>query len=348
MLVVTAHNHVAEHVDEAAIYIVRESWILRPFDNAINHIVIEWDELERPVAWHGQPENRAFSSCEKCGRELDRLAQGAWVARYPGRAVVGYHPTKFASYVTDLDNVIEKLCSTDETKRQECFNQDLGLTYTPRGGQLTAEVLDDCRRDYGHGPIPNDEPYMGADIGGVLHAVIRSGQNRETGEYAQRFAGEVESFEELGRLMRKFKVKRAVLDAAPETRKAREFQASFPPGVVWLAYYLDDSKRDTSLTWREDEGVVDMDRTWSLDEMYARFYEGFNTLPANARDIPDYYDQLAAPVRVLEDGRRGKVARYVESGADHLAHAENYCRAAMFAPASKAVGRSRSVKIENL
>lgn len=314
----------------------------------IDYIVIERDDLERPVAWHGQSTGQAYPACEKCGQKLDRMAQGAWVARYPGRVVAGFHPTKFASYVASLNNIIEKLRSTDETKRQECTNQDLGETYTPRGGQMTAEVLDDCRRDYGHGPAPNDEPYLGADVGSVLHVVIRSGQNQETGEYTQRFAGEMESFEELGRLMKKFKVKRAVVDALPETKKAREFQASFPPGVVWLAYYQDAiTKRSESLAWNEDEGVVNMDRTWSLDEMYARFYEGFNILPANARDIPDYYDHLTAPVRVLEEKKMGhKVARYVEARADHLAHAENYCRAAMFAPATKAVGTSRAVKID--
>lgn len=313
----------------------------------IKHIVTDWDSLERPVAWHGQSEGTAWPACEKCGKQLNRLARGEWIPRFPGRAVVGYHPTKLISPIVDLLQIVNNLNTTNETKRREAYNQDLGETYTPRGGQMTAEVLDECRRDYGHGPIARDEPYLGADVGSVLHVVIRSGQDRTTGEYTQRFAGEVESFEELGRLMRKFKVRRAVLDAAPETKKAREFQASFPPGVVWLAYYLDDSKRESSLTWKEDEGVVDMDRTWSLDEMYARFYEGFNTLPANARDIPDYYDHLTAPVRVLEEKKMGhKVARYVESRPDHLAHAENYCRAAMFAPATKAVGKSRSVKIE--
>lgn len=302
---------------------------------AIDHIVIEWDDLERPVAWHGQDDEQAFPACEKCGKELNRLAQGAWVARYPGRPVVGYHPTKFSSYVTDLNNIIEKLCSTDETKRQECFNQDLGETYTPRGGQLTAEILDECLRDYGHGPAPGDTPFMGVDVGSVLHVVIRSGQNQETGEYPQRFASEVESFDELGRLMKRYKVKQAVIDALPETKKAREFQAGFPPGVVWLAYYQDDAKRDVSLAWDEREGTVNMDRTWSLDEAYARFYEGLNTLPANGRAIPDYYDHLTAPVRILVDKRGHKVARYVESKPDHFAHAENYCRAAMLAPQKK-------------
>jgi hypothetical protein len=74
--------------------------------------------------------------------------------------------------------------------------------------------------------------------------------------------------------------------------------------------------------------------------MFARFYEGHNTLPGNARDIQDYYDHLKAPVRVLETSPRGQsragtvqVARYVESSPDHLAHAENYCAVAMSAPA---------------
>ena len=301
----------------------------------INSIVIEWDELERPVTWHGQDEGQAFPACRKCGGKLDRLAMGAWVARYPGRDMVGYHPTRFASAVANLNGVIEVLRSTDESKRQECFNQALGETYTPKGSQMTAEVLDDCRRDYGHRQkaVKGEELFMGIDIGKVLHIVVRAGKDPESGEWPQRWAGEVDSFAEAGRLAKRLKVKTIVVDALPETRKAREFQASLLPGMVWLAYYLDDTKLESPLNWNEKEMIVNMDRTRSLDETYSRFFDGKNTLPANARDIKDYYDHLCAPVRALEEKKNGHlVARYVEVGPDHLAHAENYCTAAMEAP----------------
>src|SRR4030067_311094 len=68
----------------------------------------------------------------------------------------------------------------------------------------------------------------------------------------RRFAGEVESFETLGRLMRDYNVGHAVIDALPETRKARELQEDFPPHVVWLAYYV-GQKTGTKRTLPEQE-----------------------------------------------------------------------------------------------
>ena len=71
-----------------------------------------------------------------------------------------------------------------------------------------------------------------------------------------------------------------------------------------------------------------------MDDTFSRFVLQTSTLPANARDVADYYDQMKAPVRVLEQASDGnKVPRYVETGADHYAHAENYCAAAFEAPA---------------
>ncbi|MCL4295662.1 MAG: phage terminase large subunit family protein [Anaerolineae bacterium] len=299
----------------------------------INHIVTVWDDLERPVAWHGQAEERAFAACRKCGREMDRLAKGVWVPQFPGREVAGFHPTRLISPLADLLAIVQSLQTTNETKRRETVNQDLGETYTPRGGQLTDEILDACRREYGHGPYPNERPVMGVDVGKVLHGVIRGERGPASGEWPQRWAGEMESWDELGRMMRRFKVKRVVIDAEPETTKAREFQAAWPPGVVWLAYVVGPSKDIDPIQWNEEELRLNMDRTRTLDKVLARFYEGKNTLPANAREVKDYYAQLKAPVRVLETNQRGRtVATYIEKGPDHLAFAENFCMAAMEAP----------------
>ncbi len=189
---------------------------------------------------------------------------------------------------------------------------------------------------------------MGVDVGKVLHGVIRGPVEPTTGETPQLWAGEIDTWDELGRLLRRFKVRTLVIDALPETTKAREFQAQFKPGVVWLAYYAggdEGSKRSEPAQWDEPNGIVNLDRTRSLDATFSRFYEGLNTLPANARNIKDFYVHLKAPVRTLETKRNGiTVARYVETGPDHLAHAENYCLAARSAPRPGAVvGRSRAV-----
>ncbi len=300
----------------------------------IHQVVTEWDNLQRPVCWHGGP-NRAFIACRSCGQELNRLAPGEWVATHPGREVVGYHLSHLFSPTASLLAIVQALQSADETTRKECVNQDLGEPYTPRGGQLTKAHLDACRREYGHGPVPNEETFMGVDVGGVLHVVIRGRIDPVSGERPQRWAGAVD-WDDLDQLMLQYHVAVCVMDALPETTKAREFQSHFAPGRVWLSYYPNQkvgSKRAVPVDFDEVNVVVDLDRTRTLDTLYGRFYAPLNTLPANARDIPHYYDHLVAPVRILEAGPGGKpVARYVESSPDHFAHAENYCAVATVAP----------------
>lgn len=298
---------------------------------SLEQFIDEWDDLARPVHWHGMEENRFYLACRRCGAELERLGEGDWVATYPSRPIAGFHLTKLFSHTVDLGAIVDRLSRPDETVRKECYNQDLGLPYTPRGGQLTDQVLDMCRRDYRHGPVAGERPFIGVDVGTVLHVVVRGPAN-EQGEHPQRFAGEVTTFDELGQLIRRFHPRRVVIDAMPETRMARQIQSDFPKGLVWLAYYSEDSKEERAVRQDEKNGVVLMDRTRSLDATLSGFSEAIqeNTLPAAARDIGrgDYYRQLTGIVRVVDQRAYRTAARYVSTGPDHYAHAENYCWAA--------------------
>lgn len=286
----------------------------------MEQVVTEWDQLGRPRTWHGQGDGRAWAACRKCGAEVDRLGQGQWVALYPGRDVVGYHLTKLFSPLVQLVDLVKALDTTDETKRREAFNQDLGEPYTPRGGQLTDDVLDDCRRDYAPGIVPGVRPVAGVDVGRVLHVVIRAQSADKPTESRQLFAGET-TWADLPELLKRHRVRMTVMDALPETTKAREFQALMPKGSVWLAYYVNQAagtKRHEPAAWDEQEGVVNLDRTRTLDAMFGRFYEKTATLPANGREIRDYYSHMKASVRVIEERPGGQqVARYVEAGPDH-------------------------------
>lgn len=292
----------------------------------IKHVVVEWDSLERPVAWHGMNEGRAYVACERCGRELDRLQRGAWVPRHPGREIVGFHLTKLFSPTADPLRIVQTLQSVDETERRECFNQDLGLPYKPRGGSLDRDTLDALKRDYGHGPQSDIRPFAGIDVGKLLHVVIRAPAS-SSGERRQLFAGDVLSFEEVLRLLRIYRVKSFVIDGLPETRKARELIDAYTEGQGWAAFYSALDKKESSVIWNEAEHTVTADRTRILDEMFAGFYDrATNVLPAHIEGVKDYYDHLQSPVRILEkDGKGGERATYVESGPDHFAHAETYC-----------------------
>jgi hypothetical protein len=328
---------------------------------SINQVVTEWDQLGRPVRWngdmgtrgHGDTETRgegAWAGCRKCGKALDRLGMGEWVATFPEREVAGFHLTKLFSPTANLLELVQAFNTTDETKRREAWNQDLGEPYTPRGGQLTDETLDALRREYGHGPVPGLRPVAGVDVGKVLHVVIRGPLDTDVRMSRQLWAGET-SFEELPDLLRRYRVRLTVMDALPETTKAREVQARMPAGSLWLAYYVaQGTKHQDAAVFDPKEGVVNLDRTRTLDQMYGRFYDGTATLPGHARDVRDYYAHLKAAIRVLEDGPagQGQVVRYVESGPDHLAHAENYCLVAESAQPATAMSAGHVTHIREL
>lgn len=307
-------------------------------DLAMSDVILDFDELGRPVAWHGMSENRAYVACRKCGAEINRHQSGEWVPQEPSASMTGYHVTKLLSPSVDLLPIVAGLSTTDESDLKECLNQDWGLPYRPRGGGMTDETLDACKRDYAHGPTSFGKCYMGVDVGKVLNVVIRSAPDGETGERRQLLAVEVPNFDDVGRLIDQYQPESVVIDALPETRKCRELQSDFEDGYVWLAYYTETDKKSEPARWNTEEYTVTIDRTRMLDETFSRFVSRrdgsqVNTIPASTDPAGSYYGHMKAPVRVVEKKRDGTmIARYVEDSADHYAHAENYCTAAAMAP----------------
>lgn len=299
----------------------------------IDHIVTEWDELARPVAWHGQKDYTAWAACENCGKELNRLADGEWVAEYPEREKAGFHISKLYTPHNKLITIVNNLDTVDETERREAYNQDLGLPYTPRGGSLTSEDLDACRRDYGHGPDLYKTCYMGIDVGSVLHVVVRTAVDFTTKETKQVYAGEA-SWESIHNLVKIYRPRTIVIDANPEATKAREFQAAYSRNMVWVAYFPNQpmgNKKEDIADWNVVDRKVMLDRTRIMDNTFAGFYARKSTLPAHARNIREYYNQMRANIRIEKEiGTSGvKVATYIDNRkADHYFLAEVYAYAA--------------------
>lgn len=299
----------------------------------IDNIVLEWDDIGRPLAWNGIGTKEAWAACVNCGGKMDRLIQGEWVAAVPGHERAGFHLTKLFSPFNKLLDIVKNLDTADETKRREAFNQDLGLPYTPRGGNITTEDLDSCRRNYGHGPDHFKTCYMGIDVGNVLHVVIRTMPDFLSKETKQIYAGET-SWESIQNLVTIYRPRTIVIDANPESSKAREFQAKYPRNMVWVAYYPNQplgTKHEEVADWDVIQRKVTLDRTRIMDNMFSGFYGRTSTLPAHARNIRDYYKQMRANIRVMKEvGNSGvEVATFIDNNvADHYAMAEVYCLAA--------------------
>lgn len=265
--------------------------------------------------------------CKKCRGKIDRLQIGEWVARFPDRTKRGYHINRLFCDRTDIAKLIENSQQTSQYEIKEFYNSDLGLPYAPKGNRIEKNVLRSCISPDYEMPCSGSDCVMGCDIGSLINVVIRqpSANNKAV------WIGTVKDFEELDKLFKMYSVAACVVDANPETRKAKEFQERFR-GKVYLAYYFggDDKREQLYNVVHDDEDNVDkvtINRTQAGDNVVNNFQKRINVLPANAEYIQDYFNQVIAPIRVLEKDKNGNdYAAYREFGkADHYFHAEVYC-----------------------
>jgi hypothetical protein len=277
--------------------------------------------------------------CRECGAPMDRLAAGAWQPRQPGRETAGFKISKLMSAMNSVAELVwtHARAQGNQTALQDFFNFDLGEPYTPTGARIDATMLDRCRLDSYLMPSVSDAACTaGVDVGAKLHVRVSEITGDTVAGVTVRkavFIDALDTFDEVAQLMARYGVRAMVVDHDPERRAAEDFAARFP-GRVFLAEY-DTHPRGAG--WLKEgpdwplSRVIKLDRTASLDESGQDILERRDLLPANAREIPDYYEQVCAPVRVLEDAADGnKRAVYREGGKpDHYRHAVNYDRAAM-------------------
>ena len=307
----------------------------------------EWELLDRDWAdgtseEDSQPTPRDIHVfCRKCGRPIDRLAEGEWVARHPGRSVSGYHisqlfvPTAtIAGLWGDWQGAIR-----NDWERQRFYNSVLGEPYVAKGNGLSLADLLACCRDY-EMPRRAGRCTMGVDVGEWMH--VRISDHPEPGVRRAAFIGRVRTPEELDALMERYDVRCCVVDAQPEAHLVRKWQKSHSPGRIWRCLYTDDDVREP----RKDaaQGIVRVARTPALDDATEDILAARNWLPRNAQTLDDgnYAKQMLAPTRQLTEGSGGN-PRYIwtKSAADHHRHADNYdkiaSRLAPPTPAASAV-----------
>lgn len=258
--------------------------------------------------------------CKHCKKPIvPWQCEGQWVHKYPKKSKRGYHISALYSPALDITGLLKDAAKTSETEKQQFYNQRLGLPYEPQGARITQVILDACRRSHISGLLPTYRGgEMGVDVGTVLNVVI--GKDDKIVRML-----EIKTFSELGRYMELYDIKTCVIDALPETRKAKEFADKYK-GRVFLCYY-DKQKMDKDgiATFDRKAKVVHTNRTAALDELFDLVLNQKVALPKNANEIVNFYPHLQALIRVVEENTEGnKVAVYQRSGADHYAHAMNY------------------------
>lgn len=269
--------------------------------------------------------------CATCSKPFDRLGPGRWTFGQPGAPARGYHLSKLMTRQATLAELYGVFVAAldDATKMARFVNNDLGLPYSPPGSCLNDALLNACRREFGVVHQAAGPCTMGVDVGSVLD--IRVSDSPEPEVRRCRWIGRapLRVDEAIGRL-RAYNVRSCVIDAQPETHFCREILRELGRDAtrrhgVWLCQFSGgfdpkDPHRDAKAR------IVKVDRTQIFDAATARIRQRRNWLPRNAQDLlgGEYYRQMEAPKRVVQESPDGDVRNVWTKGEDHQRLADVY------------------------
>ena len=266
---------------------------------------------------------REIRICRACRAPLD-VTRGEWVASYPDRRVRGYHVTKL---MLPEPIIVPKLIEASREmvtyKRQIFFNRDLGEPWEAEGARLTPAMIAAAQRGYtqqtgydGVKPV-----IMGIDVASVraLNVWITERTSDTTGRVL--YLGLVDSFDELAKLMDRYRVVMAGIDHLPENRLAQAFANRFA-GRVFIINYGTDTQRDV-LQVDDGQRRASVRRTEAIDAAQERIRAQREYLP---QDLPsDFVEQMCSNVRSVEQDDVGKVkVLYRADGPDDWMQALTY------------------------
>jgi len=306
----------------------------------------------------------SYLKCKECNHKLEQkdkpefLGLGKWnvTAHDCDPSHRSFYINQLYSYtVNPSDIVIAYFRGVgDEAASTEFHQSKLGQPYLGEGAQVSDEDIESCLRNHtkqdarpatGGGRLIT----MGIDQGKWNYIVVVEWTVKEMGRdinvaavgrllWEGKLPGD--EFDRLDNLMRDWQILSCVIDADPQPNDARRFARRFPGYVTLCRYRRGQSGKEISVV--EDElgtPTATVDRTSWLDATLGRYKTQRLFLP---RDLSrEYRDHIKSLVRTYEKDNTGNpVARYVETSADHYAHAQNYAEIALPLAASYMTNRN--------
>lgn len=308
---------------------------------------------------------RAWRACYECEQPLD-VATGAWVAKHPGRRVIGFHLTRLCIPLTDVEEIVRNSRKRAAYELEAFYNNDLGIPYEPEEGRLSLQAIRAAQRAYEMvegKPVDGYARTMGVDVASRRNLSIRISEHFAPGKRRALWIGEVEDFEALDDLMERYQPNMVAIDHLPEYREAQKFRGRWPGRVYIVSYDTTDSPKGTNagkiFTANYEDRTATVRRTEALDTVLESVRAQRNELPEH---LPaGYEDQMRAVVRKREKDEKGRERVFYESkGPDDYAHAEVYDTAAhqlylfdveiraLLAPESRPIDELVEVQRQNL
>ena len=270
----------------------------------------------RDTSYERDSKNDIQLICDKCGRPVDRYANGEWVSTFENKRT-GLTISKLFSSKENLRDIVERFDSGlyNSSIMQRVYNADLGLPYTQDGATVTVNGLDRCVADYFMPDYFNDAIcVLGADVGSVIHVKISAVSS--DGRLRAVYIGSVVEEEDFYELVDRYNIICGVIDAQPEMRMSKRICSKLP--YMFRCFY-GPGKEDRL---DEDLKAVTVNRTAALDNVKESVLAKKILLPKNASDLPDYYEHMQSCTRVLREDE--KEYEWVKTGPDHFFHASGY------------------------
>lgn len=285
-------------------------WQYVTFDN------IEWDR-QRTDAPFG-----AHLICRKCRKKGIDVLKGQWVAEKPDVGMRGYHMPRMIVGHADLDAIVKASMRKEPYMVTVHKNKDLAEAHDGEGNRVTKEEIAAAQREFPMvSAYTGDNPVtMGIDVASTRALSVRISEHLTDSTKKCLWMGEVDSFDDVVKLMDLYRVKMACVDHLPEGRLAMGLAEQFP-GRVYLVNF---ATQDDVLKINEEMRRVSVRRTEVLDATIHMVRAQNNLLP---KYLPDnYVSEMMAPVRKIEkDQETGKVTvTYVSTGPDDMMFAEAY------------------------
>ena len=294
---------------------------------------------------HRDPEiEKSHLVCSKCKGVLPHesktewLEDGVWVPKYLQRAVRSFGINQLYSCTMPPQEIAKMFLKAqiNPEDEQEFYNSKMGQAHIVSGARLNNDVIDACRGDFKN----KDRPAlggvftMGVDVGHpwIHYTVVHWKHGRKSNDphmaHNGRLVafGKVQSFDELDTMMMEWRPHFTVVDIAPERKAATAFAMRFE-GRVRLCVY-GNSIAGRSITEKEEERMVTVDRTSWIDLVFSRFRGETIKIPMDV-DL-EFTDHMKAMVRVYKrDADGNPIGKYVNSKHDHYAHALVYAEIAL-------------------
>lgn len=279
-----------------------------------------WNILEDnfPNCFQQNSQGEYYRACSKCKLELD-IQNGQWVQKIRSQNR-GYQISQLYSPFLTPNEIMYEYQTTEFVNH--FYNHVLGLPYVSSTDRLTQEQIyalcdltNPVRADSAVGTV------MGLDQGSKIHWVVMI-----PGQRPRVLAmGECTDFEQVDDLIKRYKVREFAIDAMPETRKAKELLKR-NPYKGWLVYYNENLKGDYS--WREDDRIVSVNRTESLDVGTLAIMRGSMIMPRREKVVEEFALHCANIAKTVEENKDTGSKRYVyrRLGPDHYRHALNYAQ----------------------